>query len=92
VVRFQHKHYVPIALFSGLVLPYLIARIGWNDGLGGVVWGGAVARLLIWYAPPLTSEIMKKLISGIRHSALIPWLIGLDYNLIQRKFLLRAIM
>ena len=21
---------------------------GWNDGIGGLVWGGAVARLLIW--------------------------------------------
>jgi stearoyl-CoA desaturase (delta-9 desaturase) len=50
VVRFQHKHYVPIALFSGLILPFLIAHYGWNDGLGGLVWGGAVARLLIWYA------------------------------------------
>ena len=48
VVRFQHKHYVPIALFSGLVLPWAIAHLGWKDGLGGLVWGGAVARLLIW--------------------------------------------
>lgn len=48
VVRFQHKHYVPIALFSGLILPWAIAHLGWKDGLGGLVWGGAVARLLIW--------------------------------------------
>lgn len=48
VVRFQHRHYVPIALLSGLVLPWLIAHLGWNDGLGGLIWGGAVARLLIW--------------------------------------------
>lgn len=49
VVRFQHKNYVAIALFSGLILPWLIAHFGWNDGLGGLIWGGAVARLLIWY-------------------------------------------
>lgn len=49
MVRFQHRHYVPIALFSGLILPWLIAHFGWNDGLGGLIWGGAVARLLIWY-------------------------------------------
>ncbi|KAK6906448.1 hypothetical protein I203_100433 [Kwoniella mangroviensis CBS 8507] len=49
VVRFQHKHYVPIALFSGLILPSLIAHWGWNDWLGGLVWGGAIARLLIWH-------------------------------------------
>ncbi|OCF35996.1 hypothetical protein I316_02491 [Kwoniella heveanensis BCC8398] len=49
VVCFQHRHYVPIALFSGLILPFIIAHVGWNDGLGGLVWGGAIARLLIWH-------------------------------------------
>ncbi|WWD07182.1 hypothetical protein V865_005279 [Kwoniella europaea PYCC6329] len=49
VVRFQHRYYVPIALFSGLILPALIAHWGWNDWLGGLVWGGAIARLLIWH-------------------------------------------
>ncbi|KAK4688754.1 stearoyl-CoA desaturase (Delta-9 desaturase), partial [Tremellales sp. Uapishka_1] len=49
VVRFQHKHYIPIALLSGLALPALVAYLGWGDGIGGLVWGGAVARLLIWH-------------------------------------------
>jgi len=48
VVRFQHKYFVPIAVFSGLVLPTLVAKYGWNDTMGGYVWGGLVARLLIW--------------------------------------------
>lgn len=48
VVRFQHKYFVPIAVFSGLVLPTLVAKYGWNDAMGGYVWGGLVARLLIW--------------------------------------------
>lgn len=51
VVRFQHKYFVPIAVFSGLVLPTLIAKYGWNDAMGGYVWGGLVARLLIWSVP-----------------------------------------
>ncbi len=48
VVVFQHKYYIWIALFSGLILPTLIAWIGWGDAMGGYVWGGLVARLLIW--------------------------------------------
>jgi stearoyl-CoA desaturase (delta-9 desaturase) len=48
VVRFQHKHYIPIALFSGLVLPTLIASLGWGDTLGGFVWGGVMGRLATW--------------------------------------------
>ncbi|KAG7566925.1 hypothetical protein FFLO_01304 [Filobasidium floriforme] len=49
VVRFQHKYFVPIAVFSGLVLPTLVAKYGWGDAMGGYVWGGLVARLLIWH-------------------------------------------
>ncbi|KAG8960620.1 hypothetical protein FRC03_006328 [Tulasnella sp. 419] len=48
VVRFQHKYYVPIALTCGLVAPTLIASL-WGDALGGYLWGGVVARLLIWH-------------------------------------------
>ncbi|KAJ9096422.1 hypothetical protein QFC21_005244 [Naganishia friedmannii] len=33
----------------GLVLPTLIAKFGWGDAMGGYVWGGLVARLLIWH-------------------------------------------
>ena len=48
-MRFQHKYFVPIAVFSGLVLPTLVAKYGWDDAMGGYVWGGLVARLLIWH-------------------------------------------
>ena len=49
VVRFQHRHYFPIALSSSIILPAVIGHFGWNDGMGGLVWGGAVARLIIWH-------------------------------------------
>lgn len=48
VVRFQHKYYIPLTLGLGLVLPTLVAA-SWGDALGGYIWGGVVARLLIWH-------------------------------------------
>lgn len=48
VVRFQHKFYIPIALFFGLVAPTLVGGL-WNDRIGGFVYGGLLARLLIWH-------------------------------------------
>jgi fatty-acid desaturase len=36
---------VPLALFTGLVLPTLIAAT-WGDAMGGYIWGGLVARVL----------------------------------------------
>lgn len=44
VVRFQHKHYLPLTLFLGLVAPTLLGHL-WGDAIGGYVWGGLVARL-----------------------------------------------
>lgn len=48
VVRFQHKYYIPLTLALGLVAPTLI---GWSygDAMGGYIWGGVVARILIWH-------------------------------------------
>ncbi|KAG9016128.1 hypothetical protein FRB93_011602 [Tulasnella sp. JGI-2019a] len=48
VVRFQHKYYLPLALFMGLILPALIASL-WNDALGGFIWAGIVTRLIGWH-------------------------------------------
>ncbi|KAG8803349.1 hypothetical protein FRC17_006192, partial [Serendipita sp. 399] len=44
-VRFQHKYYVPLALFTGLVMPTLIAAT-WGDAMGGYIWAGLFARVL----------------------------------------------
>ncbi|KAL0071122.1 hypothetical protein AAF712_001680 [Marasmius tenuissimus] len=43
VVRFQHEHYVPLALFFGFVLPTVIGWL-WGDAMGAYVWAGLVAR------------------------------------------------
>ncbi|KZT62668.1 hypothetical protein CALCODRAFT_489670 [Calocera cornea HHB12733] len=48
VVRFQHRYYIPIALFFGLACPTIIAT-AWGDALGGYIWGGVIARLVIWH-------------------------------------------
>lgn len=49
VVRFQHRHYVPLTLALGFGLPALIGKT-YGDTLGALLWGGVVARLLIWCA------------------------------------------
>lgn len=48
VVRFQHKHYVPLTLFLGIVLPTLIGAT-YGDAMGGFVWGGIVSTVFIWH-------------------------------------------
>ncbi|KAJ7610805.1 hypothetical protein FB45DRAFT_982113 [Roridomyces roridus] len=56
VVRFQHKHYVPLALFFGFVVPTLLGML-WNDPSGAFVWGGLVSRLAIWHCTFLVNSL-----------------------------------
>ncbi|ORY88843.1 fatty acid desaturase-domain-containing protein [Leucosporidium creatinivorum] len=48
VVRLQHRYYIPLTLGLGLGAPTLIGGL-WDDSLGGFIWGGIIARLLIWH-------------------------------------------
>ncbi len=41
LVRFQHRFFVPIAIFMGFVLPMLLGML-WNDAFGAVIIAGAL--------------------------------------------------
>ncbi|KAF7339125.1 Stearoyl-CoA desaturase [Mycena venus] len=56
VVRFQHKHYIWIALFFGVVLPTLLGTT-WGDPSGAFVWGALVSRLAIWHCTFLVNSL-----------------------------------
>ncbi len=60
VVVWQHRHYLKVVLFMGLVFPMLVCGIGWGDWLGGFVYGG----------------ILRIFLSSKLHSASTPLLIG----------------
>ena len=49
VVRFQHQHYVPLALMLGFILPTFIAWCLWDDALGGFLYGGHLAKIISWH-------------------------------------------
>ena len=40
IVRFQHKYYVYIAVFTGLILPAIIAGVFWGNFWGGLFLAG----------------------------------------------------
>ncbi|KAH9928575.1 delta9-fatty acid desaturase [Amylocystis lapponica] len=44
VVRWQHRWYIHLILFFGVILPTLVAGLGWGDWWGGLIYAGA-ARL-----------------------------------------------
>ncbi|KAF2114964.1 hypothetical protein BDV96DRAFT_493659 [Lophiotrema nucula] len=49
LVRFQHTHYGPIALFFGIVFPSLIAAT-WGDWKGGAVYAGILRFFFVQQA------------------------------------------
>lgn len=50
VVRFQHKYFIPLALSAGLVLPAIFGHVWLGSWLQGLLWGGVIARALIWHS------------------------------------------
>eukprot|EP00796_Vickermania_ingenoplastis_P003889 gene3890-2760_t len=40
VIQAQHKHYLKLAMLSGVILPTLICGFGWGDWLGGYFYAG----------------------------------------------------
>jgi len=56
VVRFQHKYYVPLALFFGFIVPPSFGLL-WRDPAGAFIWGGLVSRLAIWHCTFLVNSM-----------------------------------
>ncbi|KAF7303190.1 Stearoyl-CoA desaturase [Mycena kentingensis (nom. inval.)] len=56
VVRFQHNHYVLLAVFFGFVIPTILGAL-WGDVSGAYVWGGLVSRLFIWHSTFLVNSL-----------------------------------
>ena len=42
VAVWQQRYYIPIAILSGLVVPAIIAHVGWHDWVGGFFYAGVV--------------------------------------------------
>lgn len=50
VVVFQHRHYLFVMIFASVLLPCLIAGLGWNDYWGGFIYAGILKYLFIQQA------------------------------------------
>ncbi|KAG2155535.1 hypothetical protein DEU56DRAFT_312904 [Suillus clintonianus] len=56
VVRFQHKHYVSLAIFSGYIVPVALGYL-WRDPVGAFIYSGLVTRLLVWHCTFLVNSL-----------------------------------
>jgi stearoyl-CoA desaturase (Delta-9 desaturase) len=50
IVRFQHKHYLPVALAFGIGFPSVVAGLGWGDWWGGAVYAGILRFFFVQQA------------------------------------------
>ncbi|QDU83941.1 Fatty acid desaturase [Planctomycetes bacterium Pla163] len=49
LVRFQHRHYILLAVLSGAVVPMLIG-LAWGDPIGALLFAGFTRLVLQWHA------------------------------------------
>jgi len=50
IVVFQHKHYLPLVIFSSIVFPAIVAGLGWGDWKGGFIYAGLLRVFFIQQA------------------------------------------
>ncbi|KAF2002349.1 hypothetical protein P154DRAFT_431397 [Amniculicola lignicola CBS 123094] len=50
VVVWQHRHYLKVVLFMGLIFPTLVAGIGWGDWMGGYIYAGILRIFFVQQA------------------------------------------
>jgi len=50
VVVWQHKNYLAVVIFMGLIFPSLVAGLGWGDYLGGFVYAGILRIFFVQQA------------------------------------------
>lgn len=56
-IMFQHRHYLPIAVLFGFVLPVSIASIGWGDFAGALVFACFARIFLLHQATNLVNSL-----------------------------------
>ncbi|KAH0389015.1 putative delta-9 desaturase, partial [Aureobasidium melanogenum] len=50
VVVWQHKNYLKVVFFMGLIFPTLVAGLGWGDYLGGFIYAGILRIFFVQQA------------------------------------------
>ncbi|KAI7053677.1 Acyl-CoA, partial [Hortaea werneckii] len=50
VVVWQHKHYLKVVLFMGLIFPCLVSGLGWGDWMGGFIYAGILRIFFVQQA------------------------------------------
>jgi len=50
VVVWQHKHYLWVVVFMGVIFPTIVAGFGWGDWLGGFIYAGVLRIFFVQQA------------------------------------------
>ncbi|KAF8886523.1 delta 9-fatty acid desaturase protein [Infundibulicybe gibba] len=50
VVRWQHRHYIPLILTMGFIVPTVIPWLGWGDAMGGYVYAGVLRLCFVHHS------------------------------------------
>lgn len=50
VVVWQHRNYLKVVLFMGLIFPSLVAGLGWGDWMGGFIYAGILRIFFVQQA------------------------------------------
>eukprot|EP00759_Apiculatamorpha_spiralis_P012244 PhF_6_TR19278/c0_g1_i1/m.28342/K00507/SCD, desC; stearoyl-CoA desaturase (Delta-9 desaturase) len=68
VVQIQHKFYFPIAMFGGIILPTLIAGLGWGDWVGGYFYAALGKMIFVHHSTFFINSLAHSSLFGAEQS------------------------
>lgn len=54
VIRWQHRHYLPLILIMGFLIPTVLPWLLWNDARGGFVYAGVIRLCFVHHVSSLS--------------------------------------
>ncbi|KAF2076011.1 hypothetical protein CYY_002671 [Polysphondylium violaceum] len=56
-IRWQHRHYIKIALFMAVVFPTLVAGLLWGDWMGGYLYAGIIRLVAVHHSTFMVNSL-----------------------------------
>eukprot|EP01132_Coremiostelium_polycephalum_P002351 gene2351-2899_t len=56
-IRWQHRYYIPIAVFMGVIFPTFVAGIFWGDWIGGYFYSGLIRLIAVHHSTFMVNSL-----------------------------------
>jgi stearoyl-CoA desaturase (delta-9 desaturase) len=67
-IMFQHNHYFPLAMISGIIIPTLVCGLGWGDWWGGYFYAALAKTVCVHHSTFCINSLAHTSFAGARQN------------------------